>query len=298
MARDVLATDTLDTSDITRVRAEIERANAMRLQPHYIRSFFSRAIEDLGGRLASNRNGTYRIRRVPLSLAVKSSNGARRPLADSYASIAFEKELVEDPGRTDLVCVGHPLLDAAVEETLAKHGKALSEGKYSEAIGLFNILSRLDSTDCWTFFYRGIAKYNLGDLRGAYTDFNTSVRLNPVFTNGYHFRGITLSRSGKYDEALEDFNHALELRPGLNGLYFSRGVNYFLAQQFDKAVEDFDYYIKKEPKDPSAFLNRGASYLFLADTTKALEDYNKAIKLDRFEPEGFIRRGGLWAASG
>ena len=66
--------------------------------------------------------------------------------------------------------------------------KALSEGKYSEAIGLFNILSRLDSTDCWTFFYRGIAKYNLGDLRGAYTDFNTSVRLNPVFTNGYHFR--------------------------------------------------------------------------------------------------------------
>ena len=173
--------------------------------------------------------------------------------------------------------------------------KALSEGKYSEAIGLFNILSRLDSTDCWTFFYRGIAKYNLGDLRGAYTDFNTSVRLNPVFTNGYHFRGITLSRSGKYDEALEDFNHALELRPGLNGLYFSRGVNYFLAQQFDKAVEDFDYYIKKEPKDPSAFLNRGASYLFLADTTKALADYNRAIKLDRFDPEGYIRRGRVYA---
>lgn len=52
---------------------------------------------------------------------------------------------------------------------------ALSDGKYSEAISHFNVLARLDSTDCWTFFYRGIAKYNLGDLRGAQADFNTSV---------------------------------------------------------------------------------------------------------------------------
>ncbi len=172
---------------------------------------------------------------------------------------------------------------------------ALAEGKYSEAISHFNVLARLDSTDCWTFFYRGIAKYNLGDLRGAQADFNTSVRLNPVFTNGYHFRAITLSRFGKYDEALKDLDRAMELRPGLNGLYFSRGVTYFLAQQFDNAVSDFDRYIRKEPKDPSAYLNRGASYLFLGDTTKALEDYNRAIKLDRFDPEGYIRRGRVYA---
>ncbi|MGN0201429.1 MAG: tetratricopeptide repeat protein [Candidatus Cryptobacteroides sp.] len=172
---------------------------------------------------------------------------------------------------------------------------ALSENRYSDAISQFNILARLDTTDCWTFFYRGIAKYNLGDIRGAQTDFDTSVRLNPVFTNGYHFRAITLSRSGKYDEALESLEKAMSLRPGLNGLYYSRGVTYFLSQQFDKAVEDFNYYIVKEPDDPSAYLNRGASYLFLNDTTAALEDYNRAIKLDRFDPEGYIRRGRLHA---
>lgn len=173
--------------------------------------------------------------------------------------------------------------------------QALSEGKYSQAINNFNVLARLDTTDCWTFFYRGIAKYNLGDLRGAQSDFDASVRINPVFTNGYHFRAITLSRFGKYDEAFKDFDRAMKLRPGLDGLYFSRGVTYFLAQQFDNAVADFDRYIFKEPKDPSAYLNRGASYLFLGDTTKALEDYNRAIKLDRFDPEGFIRRGRVYA---
>lgn len=128
MARDVLATDALDLDDVTRVRTDIERANAMRLQPHYILSFFQRSLEDLGGRLAPKADGTWRIRKVPLALAVKSSNGARRPLAQRYDSLAFDKEHVADPGRTDLVCVGHPLLDAAMEETLAKHMGALSAG--------------------------------------------------------------------------------------------------------------------------------------------------------------------------
>lgn len=173
---------------------------------------------------------------------------------------------------------------------------ALADGKYSLAIENFNVLSQLDTADYWTFFFRGIAKYNLGDLRGARRDFDRSVRLNPVFTSGYHYRGITESRFGNYDAALADLQKAIDLRPGSEGLYFSRGVTYFLSQQFEKAVKDFDRYIRKTPKDPSAYLNRGASYLFLGDTLKAVNDYNKAIKLDRFDPEGYVRRGRLYAS--
>lgn len=173
---------------------------------------------------------------------------------------------------------------------------ALADGKYAHAIENFNILTQLDTTDHWTFFFRGIAKYNLGDLRGAKNDFDRSVRINPIFTSGYHYRGITESRFGNYDAALSDLQRAIDLRPGEIGLYFSRGVTYFLSQQFAKAVNDFDRYIRKEPKDPSAYLNRGASHLFLGDTLKALQDYNKAIKLDRFDPEGYVRRGRLYAS--
>lgn len=199
------------------------------------------------------------------------------------------------------------LLQTAGSRLMAQYDKdvffmrgrqALSEGKYARAIENFNVLSQLDTTDYWTFFFRGIAKYNLGDLRGAKRDFDRSVRINPVFTNGYHYRGITQSRFGNYDAALTDFQTAIDLRPGYDGLYFSRGVTYFLSQQFDKAVSDFDRYIRKEPKDPTAYLNRGASWLFLGDTLKAVTDYNKAIRLDRFDPEGYVRRGRLYATQG
>lgn len=196
------------------------------------------------------------------------------------------------------------LVCASVHELHAQYDKdmfmmrgrhSLAEGKYAQAIENFNVLSQLDTSDYWTFFFRGIAKYNLGDLRGAKTDFDRSVRLNPVFTNGYHYRGITESRFGNYEAALDDLQKAIDLRPGYVGLYFSRGVTYFLAQQFDNAIKDFDRYIRQEPKDPSAYLNRGASWLFLGDTLKAVNDYNKAIKLDRFDPEGYVRRGRLYA---
>lgn len=199
------------------------------------------------------------------------------------------------------------LLQTAGSRLMAQYDKdvffmrgrqALSEGKYARAIENFNVLSQLDTTDYWTFFFRGIAKYNLGDLRGAKRDFDRSVRINPVFTSGYHYRGITQSRFGNYDAALTDFQTAIDLRPGYDGLYFSRGVTYFLSQQFDKAVSDFDRYIRKEPKDPTAYLNRGASWLFLGDTLKAVTDYNKAIRLDRFDPEGYVRRGRLYATQG
>lgn len=174
--------------------------------------------------------------------------------------------------------------------------RALADGKYAQAIENFNILAQLDTSDYWNFFFRGIAKYNLGDLRGAKRDFDRSVRINPVFTSGYHYRGITDSRFGDYESALANLEKAISLRPGNEGLYFSRGVTYFLSQQFDKAVKDFDKYIRKVPKDPSAYLNRGACWLFLGDTLKAENDYDKAIKLDRFDPEGYVRRGRLYAS--
>lgn len=184
-------------------------------------------------------------------------------------------------------------------EILELRGRiALQDGKYSNAIEHFNILSHIDSSSYWTYFYRGIAKYNLGDYRGAKNDFDHSVRINPLFTNGYHYRAITESSLGEYDDALEDLQKAIELRPGYNGLYFSRGVNYFLSQSFELAVQDFDRYIRHDGNDPSAYLNRGASYLFLGDTLKALNDYNKAIKLDRYESEGYVRRARLYASQG
>ena len=176
--------------------------------------------------------------------------------------------------------------------------QSLIDGRYAQAIENFNVLARLDSTIYEAYFFRGIAKYNLGDLVGAQRDFDRTLHFNPIYTPAYHYRAITLSRIGKYDSALKDLEEAVDLRPGYTGLYFSRGVTYFLSQQFDKAIKDFNIYIRKEPRESSAYLNRGACYLYLQDTVRALEDYNKAISLSRYDPEGYVRRSRVYAMQG
>ncbi len=54
----------------------------------------------------------------------------------------------------------------------------LIEGKYAQAIENFNILSQLDTTLYESYFFRGIAKYNLGDFLGAQIDFDKTLKIN------------------------------------------------------------------------------------------------------------------------
>ena len=46
----------MDAGRVQRVRAEMERADARRLQPHYIESFFREAFQQLGGSAPPNVN--------------------------------------------------------------------------------------------------------------------------------------------------------------------------------------------------------------------------------------------------
>jgi tetratricopeptide (TPR) repeat protein len=181
-----------------------------------------------------------------------------------------------------------------VYEFLDRGRQFLVQGKYAAAIDNFNMLARFDSTMYDAYFFRGIAKYNLGDFMGAEKDFNNTLRINPIYTPAYHYRAITLSRMGKYDSALKDLAEAVDLRPSYIGLYFSRGVTYFLSQQFRKAILDFNRFIKQVPDEADAYLNRGACYLYLGDTTRALKDYNKAIDINVADPEGYVRRSRIY----
>ena len=183
-----------------------------------------------------------------------------------------------------------------INQFLMRGRRMLVDGKFAAAIDNFNNLIRVDDGIYDAYFFRGIAKYNLGDFMGAEADFDKALQLNPIYTPAYHYRAITLSRTGKYEEALKDLQEALDLRPSYTGLYFSRGVAYFLSQQFSKAIADFNKFIKNEQREGDAYLNRGACYLFVGDTTKALEDYNTAINLNMFDPEGYIRRSRVYAA--
>ncbi len=121
----------MDASRVTEVRAEMDRAAARRLQPHFVRAFFLRAFERLGGRIVQREHGRYEIDRVPALVRRKAEVAGMRPvLSRAYERIVFERELVSVPDHplAELVCPGHALLDATVAVVLDQHRDLLRRG--------------------------------------------------------------------------------------------------------------------------------------------------------------------------
>jgi hypothetical protein len=126
-----LAHDTMDSSRVQRVRAEMERAEARRLQPHYIESFFLDAFQRLGGSVRQREPRRYEVTHVPAPVRPRDRLiGIGEPVLPRYERIAFEKALIA-PQRQPLaafVCPGHPLLDAVIDLTLERHRDLLRRG--------------------------------------------------------------------------------------------------------------------------------------------------------------------------
>ncbi len=120
-----LVHDAMDASRLQRVREEMERAEARRLQPHYIEAFFLEAFQRIGGSARQREPRRYEVTRVP-ALARNQST----PVLSRYERIAFDKSLVALPGQpaAAFVCPGHPLLDAVLDLTLEQHRDLLKRG--------------------------------------------------------------------------------------------------------------------------------------------------------------------------
>ncbi|MBX5470786.1 MAG: DUF3883 domain-containing protein, partial [Thermoleophilaceae bacterium] len=126
-----LAADVLGPADVERIKEELERAEARRLQPHYIRAFFLEALERLGGRVAEREPGRYEITHVPAAVRERDRQiGVGAPVLRRYERVTFEKDLVRVPGKplAVLVAPGHPLLDAVLDVTLERHASLLKHG--------------------------------------------------------------------------------------------------------------------------------------------------------------------------
>ena len=126
-----LAHDAMDSSRVARIREEMERAEARRLQPHYVESFFLEAFKRLGGTVRQREPRRYEITNVPSPVRNRDRQiGAGDPVLSRYERIAFEKDLIAPQGQplAAFVCPGHPLLDAALDLTLERHRDLLKRG--------------------------------------------------------------------------------------------------------------------------------------------------------------------------
>jgi hypothetical protein len=109
----------------------MERAEARRLQPHYIESFFLEAFRRLGGTLRQREPKRFEIIHVPAPVRSRDRQiGLGEPVLARYERIAFDKSQIAPPGQplAAFICPGHPLLESVLDLTLERHRDLLKRG--------------------------------------------------------------------------------------------------------------------------------------------------------------------------
>nr|WP_300311446.1 helicase-related protein [Halomonas sp.] len=130
--RNALVEQHMGLEELYAVKEEMEKAEARKLQPYFIRAFFTEAFHGLRGELRSREPGRYEVRHVPAAIRERDRviSESRTPVLKKYERICFEKEQVRLAGKpmADLIHPMHPLMRATTDLVLQAHRGKLKQG--------------------------------------------------------------------------------------------------------------------------------------------------------------------------
>lgn len=137
--RNALCEEVMDEKRLFAVKEEMEKAEARKLQPFFIRAFFNQAFQQLGGELRAREHGRYEITNVPAAVRERDRQNVSRerrnpdPVLRRYERVCFEKQYVRLTDRVgapmaSLIHPGHPLMQAVTDLVLENHRNKLKQG--------------------------------------------------------------------------------------------------------------------------------------------------------------------------
>ncbi len=139
ISRNALAEEVMDERRLFALKEEMEKAEARKLQPYFIRAFFSQAFDRLGGDLKPRGFGRFEITHVPALIRERDRQIQGRdrrnmnPITPKYERVCFEKSRIrvdDKPGETlaSLLHPAHPLMQSVVDLTIEQHRSKLKQG--------------------------------------------------------------------------------------------------------------------------------------------------------------------------
>lgn len=186
--------------------------------------------------------------------------------------------------------------DKAGLESIDKGNALIAEGKYDEALALFEsflvkypevyqarlnlasaCLKKDDTQRAETEFKAVLEKAQPADPLAKKDDMAAMRALSGL--------GETALKTGDFDSAQKYFARALEISPEDEAAAYNVGEILFSNQKNDEAIRYFEMAVKIKPTWPKPYYKLGLVYLNTGEYPKALENLNKFLELDPQNPE-------------
>jgi tetratricopeptide (TPR) repeat protein len=178
------------------------------------------------------------------------------------------------------VFIAQSQLTAQTQPQLDEGVKLLSQGRFNEAIAVFNRFKQANPQDAQAYFYSGMALTEAGRLTAAALELVEAVRLDPQHPEYLILQANVFARLKQKPHA----NDALALfqKTGaaekLESSWLWLLVDaYYRVERFDDTLRALDVMEKRFPNDPRLDLNRGQVYVLQSRFDLALESLRKSI---------------------
>jgi len=132
--RNALTQDFMSPERLFSIRDEMEKAEARKLQPFFVRSYFLEAFKRVGGSVRDRESRRYEITYVPQSVIamdkqlIGRDRVDRNPVIEKYDRVCFDKNDINGKKQALLLHPGHPLMRAVTGIILDKYGGVLKQG--------------------------------------------------------------------------------------------------------------------------------------------------------------------------
>jgi tetratricopeptide (TPR) repeat protein len=172
----------------------------------------------------------------------------------------------------------------------------LSQGRFNEAIALFNRFKQTHPQDARPYFYSALALAEAGRLTAAALELGEAVRLDPQRLEYLVLQASLFARLKQRPAAEETLNIILKSgaaeRLAASWLWLLSDV-YFRLERFPDALRALDLLEKREPEDPRLDLNRGQAYALRGQLDPALAALRKSLAKHPGNPLAHFELGKL-----
>lgn len=148
------------------------------------------------------------------------------------------------------------------------------------------------------YYWRGVAKFYLGDLGGAGADCDQALDRNPFLLEALNLRGICRLRQGEPTAALADFRTGLAYEPDNVSLLLNSGIAHINLKDYASAVATCDSVLRRDRGNVAANLYRGIALVQQGDTLAAEAAFERALLINKYSPEAHTYLGMLKYARG
>jgi len=156
----------------------------------------------------------------------------------------------------------------------------LSQGKYEEAISLYDSRLSVDPKDVDALNGNGLALSQLGRHEEAISWYDNTLAVDPKNVDALTSKGIELGKLNRTEDALNWFDKALQVDPEYVVALNNKGISLAVLGKYEEALNWFDKALQVDAKDVRALTLKGSVLNDLGKKTEALTWIDKALTID------------------